>query len=106
FGTSWLRPVAEAEALWQTAMQAGLESGDWFHTGCACAGTIMSLWMRGAALDTVWAESERFLELLRPANLSEPIATITAVRQTIRNLRGQTRERTSWSDAGFDEDRH
>jgi hypothetical protein len=103
FGTSWLRPVAEAEALWRIAVRAGLETGDWFHTGCACAGIVMSMHMRGAPMDEVWAESERFLEFLRPADLSEPIGTITAVRQVIRNLRGQTRERTSWSDAACDE---
>jgi predicted ATPase len=106
FGTSWLRPVAEAEELWRAARRAGLETGDWFHTGCACAGTVMSLYMRGAPLDQVWSESECCLDLLRRANLREPIGTITAVRQAIRNLRGQTRSRTCWSDDEFDEDRH
>ncbi len=103
FGTSWLRPVAEAEALWRTAVRSGLETRDWFHTGCACAGIVMSMHMRGAPMDEVWAESERCLELLRPANLREPIGTITAVRQVIRNLRGQTRARISWTDADCDE---
>jgi serine/threonine protein kinase/predicted ATPase len=103
FGTSWLRPVAEAEALWRITVRAGLETGDWFHTGCACAGIVMSMHMRGAPMNEVWTESERFLEFLRPANLREPIGTITAVRQVIRNLRGQTREPRSWSDADCDE---
>ncbi len=106
FGTSWLRPVAEAEGLWRVAIRAGLETGDWFHTGCACAGTVMSLHMRGAPMDHVLAESDRFLDLLRRANLREPMGTILAVRQTVRNLRGQTRAPTSWGDADFDEGRY
>ena len=48
FGTSWLRPATEAEALWRTARAAGRETGDLFHTGCACAGIAQSQLMRGA----------------------------------------------------------
>ena len=66
----------------------------------------MSMHMRGAPMDEIWAASERFLEVLKPANLREPIGTIHAVRQTIRNLRGQTKTRTSWTDEDFDDILH
>jgi serine/threonine protein kinase/predicted ATPase len=104
FGTSWLEPSTRAEALWQVAYDSGLETGDLFHTGCACAGTTMSYHMRGVPMDRVWQETDRFLEVLRRNRLREPIGTLTAVRQAIRNLRGQTQQRTSLSDDGFDEE--
>lgn len=104
FGTSWLKPATVAEALWRTAYDAGLKTGDLFHTGCACAGTTMSYHMRGVPMDRVWEETNGFLEVLTRNRLREPIGTITAVRQAIRNLRGHTRDRTSLTDDDFDEE--
>ena len=103
FGTSWLRPATEAEALWRIAFDAGLRTGDLFHTGCACAGTIMSQYMRGVAMDRVWQQADVFLDVLQRNRLNEPIGTLAAVRQAIRNLRGETRHVTSLDDADFDE---
>jgi predicted ATPase len=104
FGTSWLQPATEAEELWRTAYQSGLETNDLFHTGCSSAGTIMSYHMRGVPMNTVWEESEKFLGFLKRAQLREPIGCLAVVRQTICNLRGQTESRSSFSDENFDED--
>jgi predicted ATPase/serine/threonine protein kinase len=104
FGTSWLRPAAQAEELWARAHQAGIETGDLFHTGCACAGTVQSLLMRGAPLNDVWAESERYAEWLERVQQREPLACVRAVRQTIRCLKGETDSAASFRDAAFDED--
>ncbi len=104
FGTSWLRPAVEAEQIWQVAYQAGLESGDLFHTGCAACATVLSMFMRGAPLSEVWRESERYLEFLRRVNLREPAGAVMAVRQAIKNLRGETESRLSFSDAEFREE--
>lgn len=104
FGTSWLRPATEAEALWRTAFEAGLETGDLFHTGCACAGTIMSYHMRGVPLDETWQASERMLDVLERARLEEPAGVVRTTRQVIRNLQGLTDSPGTLSDAGFDED--
>ncbi|MBU1642459.1 AAA family ATPase, partial [bacterium] len=46
FGTSWKQPAAETEELWGAAYKNGLEIGDWFHTGCAAAGIVQSMFMR------------------------------------------------------------
>jgi len=43
FGTSWMRPTIEAEALWQIAFHEGQNTGDLFHTGCALSGMTQSL---------------------------------------------------------------
>jgi serine/threonine protein kinase/predicted ATPase len=103
FGTSWLRPATEAEALWRVAFEAGLGSGDLFHTGCACAGTSMSYFMRGVPLSTVWGETDRFLEVLRRHRLHEPMGVVLTVRQAIRSLRGETASAGSLDDSTFDE---
>ena len=106
FGTSWLKPATEAEALWKVAHDSGLQTNDLFHTGCASAATIMSYHMRGVPMDQVLEKSEGYLEFLRKAQLLEPIGCVQVVQQTIRNLRGQTRSRSSLSDDSFDEQLH
>jgi len=105
FGTSWVRPAREAEELWKIAWQSGLNTGDLFHTGCAGAGLVFSEFMRGVPFDEVLAEADRILPTLERAGLREPAGVIHAVRQAIRNLRGQTLSPESFSDADFDEDR-
>lgn len=103
FGTSWLRPATEAEALWEIARRSGRENGDLFHTGCACAATVQSLLMRGVALDEIDQQAAEFLEFLEPLHLREAIGAIQSVRQTVRNLRGQTRGPDTLSGPDFDE---
>ncbi len=106
FGTSWMRPATEAEALWRTTYESGRATGDLFHTGCACAATTQSLLMRGVTLGEIWTASDRFLEFLKPVNLREPIGAIRSVRQLIRNLCGKTRGRSSFSTDSFDEEEY
>lgn len=103
FGTSWLRPAIEAEALWQTAHAAGLESGDLFHTGCSCAGTVQSQLMRGAPLDAVLAATEQHAAWLARAQQRETLGCVRAVRQTIACLKGTTAGPASFDDETFDE---
>ncbi len=103
FGTSWMRPATEAESLWRTTYESGRATGDLFHTGCSCAGTTQSLLMRGVPFPEILAKSDEFLAFLKPLSLREPIAAIESVRQTIRNLRGETRGRDTFSDGTFDE---
>lgn len=103
FGTSWLRPSREAEALWRTAFESGKASGDLFHTGCAACAIVLSMFMRGDTLDSIWTVSETHFELLTKYRLKEPEGAIRAVRQAIRNLRGLTPDPASLTDGDFDE---
>ena len=103
FGTSWIEPATQAEALWRVAFEAGLETGDLFHTGCACAGTIMSVHMRGVTFDEVSREGARMLRVLDGARLREPAGVVRTVQQAMRNLRGETHGHDTLSDDGFDE---
>ncbi|MFN0077855.1 MAG: serine/threonine-protein kinase PknK [Prosthecobacter sp.] len=103
FGTSWVRPAREAEELWRAAWQAGLDTGDLFHTGCAGAGLVLSQFMRGVPLDEVLAEAERVRPVLERAGLREPLGVLAAVRQAVRSLRGETHELGGFGDDTFDE---
>jgi hypothetical protein len=104
FGTSWKRPALEAERLWEVAYQAGLASGDLFHTGCAAAGTVASMFMRGVPFDEVVAKADAYERELAPARLREPLGVIAAVRQATRNLAGRTAGPDSFGAKGFDEE--
>jgi hypothetical protein len=103
FATSWRAPAAEAEKLWQAALQAGQASGDLFHTGCAACATVLGQFLRGVPLEDLWPLSGEYYALARKYRLTEPARAILAVRQAIRNLRGQTRAPDSLADAEFDE---
>jgi hypothetical protein len=104
FAASWLEPATTAERLWETAYTAGLQKNDLFHTGCACAATVQSHYMRGIPLDAIWEESERMLKVLNGAQLRETAGCVHSVRQAIRNLRGLTRSHATFADDGFNED--
>ena len=103
FGTSWLRPCIEAEALWRVALESGKASGDLFHTGCAACAMVLSMFLRGEALDNIWLLSETHFEFLHTYGLKEPEGAICSVRQAIRNIRGLTTSPVSFTDLDFDE---
>jgi serine/threonine protein kinase len=103
FGMSWLRPAIEAEALWTKAFEAGQRTGDLFHMGCAAAGRMMSLHMRGVTLDVIEREAAALLPELKRHGQHEAPKLIAAVRQAARDLRGATDARGSWSDEEYDE---
>jgi predicted ATPase/class 3 adenylate cyclase len=104
FAMPWRRPANEMEAYWQVAYEAGLQTGDFFHASCACCGTIQSYYMRGVSFNEIMKESDRYLEFLQRINNNEGVLTINAVRQSIRNLRGETVSPTSYSDDTFIEE--
>ncbi len=103
FGTSWRRPAIQAEALWRTAYDSGVEHRDLFHTGCAAAATTMSMFMRGVPFDDIQARIRDYRTVLEPAGLSEPLGVMTAVTQAMRNLRGQTADPGTLEDGVFAE---
>lgn len=106
FAMPWKRPAAEMENYWQIAYEAGLQTGDYFHTSCACCGTIQSYYMRGMNYDEIWVSSDRYLEFLQRINNLEGIRTLQSVRQSILNLRGQTASADSYSTDEFNEEEY
>jgi serine/threonine protein kinase len=103
FGMSWLKPARDAEALWSVAYAAGQKSGDLFHMGCAAAGRMMSLAMRGVPLHELERESAELAQTLARSGLREPLAVVLSVRQLARDLRGATHAPGSWHDDEYDE---
>lgn len=104
FAHSWMNPLVTTEEYYRTAYRSGVETGDLFHAGCACSGIAQNMHMRGADLDAVLAECDRFLPFLHRSGSGENVGTLHAVRQTIRSLRGETESPTSFADAQFDEE--
>lgn len=99
FGTSWKRPSQEAEALWQVAHHAGLDTRDLFHVGCASCATVMSQFIRGAELNSLARLTDEYLELLQRFGLKGPRAAVLAVRRTVDALREpETRTAENLSD--------
>jgi hypothetical protein len=60
--------------------------------------------MRGVRLPQVLQETESHLGWLERAHQREPAGCLKAVRQTVRNLRGETTSHTSFDGEGFRED--
>ncbi len=103
FGTSWTLPAAETEELWSTAYKNGLEIGDWFHTGCAAAGIVQSMFMRGVAFEDVLEKIRYFEKVLFGIGAKEQHGAIVSVKQTILNLTRKTRSLVSYDSDDFDE---
>jgi tetratricopeptide (TPR) repeat protein len=64
----------------------------------------MSWFMRGVPLTDLDVKAATYLDVLNRRRLREPAGVVTALRQVIRNLRGETRGRNSLSDDTFDEE--
>lgn len=103
FAHSWTHPAADTETYWRVALESGLESGDWFHSGCACCGLAQSQFMRGVPLDTVWHDTDTMLATLKRIDSREHAGVIRGIRQAIQNLRGLTDAPDSFSNADFAE---
>jgi diguanylate cyclase (GGDEF)-like protein len=103
FGASWKQPAAETEELWNAAYKNGLEIGDWFHTGCAAAGIVQSMFMRGVAFEDILEKIRYFEKVLLSIGAKEQHGAIMSVKQTIRNLTGQTRSQLSYDSDDFSE---
>ncbi|MDD2699468.1 MAG: response regulator [Arcobacteraceae bacterium] len=88
FSTSWKLPSSQTELNWHEAYENGLEIGDWFHTGCAVAGIIQSMFMRGVDLDTILHAIKHFEIVLMNIGANEQHGAILSVKQTIKNLQG------------------
>ncbi|UPT76789.1 diguanylate cyclase [Sulfurovum sp. XGS-02] len=103
FGISWIRPAMETEEVWHNAYKNGLEIGDWFHTGCAAAGIIQSMFMRGVAFEDILIQIKDFEKIILDIGAKEQYGAILSVKQTILNLTGKTKTLHSYDSDNFDE---
>ncbi|MBC6365674.1 adenylate/guanylate cyclase domain-containing protein [Algoriphagus sp. AK58] len=103
FAVPWQKPALEMEKFWQIAYESGLESGDQFHSSCAASATIQSYFMRGVRFDQILETAKSYNDFLSRISNEEGLLTLSAVTQTIKNLRSQTVSPESYSDSEFDE---
>lgn len=103
FANSWLNPSADSEQNWREAYRHGLVIGDWFHTGCAAAGIVQSMFMRGVACEEIIEEIETFETTLKRIGAHEQYGAVQSVRQVVRNLQGKTHSPITFSEEDFDE---
>jgi len=103
FATSWKQASSKTEANWHISYQNGLEIGDWFHTGCAAAGIIQSMFMRGVHFEKILEQIGLFEAVLENIGASEQLGAMTSVKQTILNLTKQKNVLGLFDAEGFDE---
>jgi PAS domain S-box-containing protein len=99
----WTQPIEIGIDLIRTALRAGAESGDISFACYSCMHLITDLLIKGVHLDEVWRESEICLDFVRKGKYRDAADAIVSQQQFLRNLRGQTANFSTFSDAHFDE---
>ena len=103
FANSWIKSSVDTEQNWHKAYSDGLEIGDWFHTGCAAAGIIQSMFMRGVNLHKILEEIDSFEITLRRIGADEQYGAVLSVKQAVLNLKALSVSSLSFSNKEFNE---
>ncbi|AXH10297.1 diguanylate cyclase/phosphodiesterase (protein kinase domain) [Malaciobacter halophilus] len=106
FAFSWVLPTAITEQKWFESYNKGLLIGDLFHSGCAAAGIIQSMFLRGVSLDNINNQIEIFEKTLRRIKAYEQLGAILSVKQAICNLKANTINKNSFCNKYFNEDEY
>ncbi|MCD4757301.1 MAG: response regulator [Arcobacteraceae bacterium] len=103
FATSWKQSSQYTEDIWYQAYKDGLAIGDWFHTSCAAAGIVQSMFMRGVDFETILEKIEEFRVVLKNIGLEEQWGAIQSVKQAILNLQEKTLSPLYFDSKNFNE---
>ncbi|MFT5662514.1 MAG: putative ATPase, partial [Sulfurimonas sp.] len=106
FSNSWVNSSKNSEENWYKAYRHGLEVGDWFHSGCAAAGIVESMFIRGRNFEEILKVITSFESTLNRIGASEQLGAIISVKQTISNLKGLTDSISSYNDDSFKEEQY
>jgi len=106
FATSWKQSAVYTEENWAIAYKNGLEIGDWFHTGCAAAGIVQSMFMRGVAFEELFSKIKYFENILLNIGAKEQHGAMLSVKHTLLNLTGKTQSLLSYNSDTFNEERY
>jgi serine/threonine protein kinase len=90
FGTSWMRPSIEAEALFTEALSIGLRTGDHFHSGCAVVGIALGMHVRGARFQETREAIRIHRAQIATFRMREPEGTLDGLLHALDGLSGQT----------------
>ncbi len=103
FGLSWIESSIYTEQNWFESYNNGILNGDLFHSACAAAGIIQSMYMRGEKFDKIDNQITIFVKELSKRGESEQLDTILGIRQALKNLKGETLNVTTFDDDTFNE---
>lgn len=103
FANSWKQPAYKTELNWAQAYKNGLSVGDWFHSGCAAAAIVQSMFMRGVSFNEILTTIEPMAITLERIGAKEQLGAIQGVKQVILALQGNTASATSLDDDDFSE---
>ena len=104
FATSWTSSAYETEQLWEESYKNGMEIGDWFHTGCAVAATVQSMFMRGVNLNKILNKIDEFELILKNIGANEQLGAVWSVKYAVLNLQSKTISNKSFSTETFNEE--
>ncbi|MDB6156044.1 MAG: hypothetical protein JWL90_4497, partial [Chthoniobacteraceae bacterium] len=99
----WLRPLSSCLDWLERGFKVAGDVGDLIFA-CYCGvQTVLQKFVRGDALDTVDAESERFLEFTRKARSSASSQMILGLQRLILAIRGMSTRVATFESADFSE---
>ncbi|MGM0520153.1 MAG: ATP-binding protein [Campylobacterota bacterium] len=102
FSNSWINKATSTEKQWFDAYKIGLETGDWFHSGCCLAAILESMFIRGVCFKKVYKKIKQFEIVLKTINVQEQLEIIQSIKQAMKCIEGKTTA-LSFSDEHFDE---
>ena len=100
----WREPFSTHPPLVERALEACLQVGDFLWIGNLGGQAVWQSIESGVSLDEVLATSQRFAGVFRQTHNDLVGHLLTQFDHFVANLRGNTRDRGSFSDADFDED--
>lgn len=104
FSHSWNRHWKGLSDWLKRAIEAGLQSGDFFYMAHSCV--YVTLWDPVLDIDSAIKESEKYILLIEKSNQKETLDVAVLVRQRWLNFSGRTGDRLSFNDDSFDEDKY
>jgi signal transduction histidine kinase/ActR/RegA family two-component response regulator len=99
----WRRHLKTNADYYRLVHSLGLESGDLTFAAYAITNYLLAEIHRGERLDQVYQEAVRYLPFVERAQDDASIKAVSACRQFILCLKGQTRDRTRLDDQQYDE---
>jgi predicted ATPase/GAF domain-containing protein/tRNA A-37 threonylcarbamoyl transferase component Bud32 len=106
FLNSWKHHIKDTEHYYKEAIKSALETGDFFHGGCAACALSQGYLMRGMPLAEVYKETERYMELAQRIENTESQGSIKAVQQAVLNYQGKTASPSSFETENFNEEKY
>jgi predicted ATPase/signal transduction histidine kinase/GAF domain-containing protein len=100
----WSRPLQIAIDFIRQAFRLATETSDLSYACYSCFRLVTDLLLQGAHLDEVWSESQKGLEYVRGVKFQAAIDVMISQQLLIKNLRGETKEFSSFDSEAFREE--